>query len=260
MFDSKKISISTIILAFSMFGIIGFVSSMLSYSPISKFISSGFIIFSYASIAVLSKRLSFKELFKVLMPLNIINIIKSYLETGYMMMKMRGILGSILDWANDYLWLGIDAVKQNKSLTMEFINQTKGKEFLDMTLKINSTANLIPNIPYSNEISNFLEGIPDWLSIFALIILIFYIMGEFIFMFLSNLFTIITWPIIFVMSAIFCLHFKVNIFYAYLIPCFWVPIAAVVDSFLRIYIFRFIFFRLLKNNPLISSYAKGIWE
>jgi len=60
-------------------------------------------------------------------------------------------------------------------------------------------------------------------------------------------------------SAIVCLVFKLNVVYVYLFPQFWLPIAATVDSFLRIYLLRALFFRLLKNHPLINSYAEGGW-
>ena len=252
--NTKGVAVSTIVLAYSMFGVIGFISSMVSCSPITRVISSGLTFFSYACISVLSKRMSFRELFRVLMPLNLFNVIKSYADTGYMILKYRSMFGGLLDWGNEYFWLNLDAIGNNETLTAEFINKTKGPEFLGIVEKVNNTSNFLDH-PYLSDINSFIEGIPTWVLAIIVGVILLYVAADFIIIFLSNMFTAITYPIIYVLAAFACIVFRLNVYYAYLIPHMWLPIAATVDSFLRIYILRALFFRFFKNHPLIASYA-----
>jgi len=259
------VAVSTLVLAYSMFGVVGFVSSFVSPDPITRAISAGLTLFSYACISVLSMKLSFRELFRVLMPLNVFNIVKAYADTGYMMLRYQSLFGDWIKYANQHFWYLSDLnelVKNNQTLTLELINSTKeGKDFIDMTLKLNETAHqingLTPDLPFLGDAAKFIEGLPVWVVMIALIVGILFAGSEFFFSLISNAFTIVTCPIIFVLGVVCVINFRLNVWYVYLIPQLWVPVAATVDSFLRIYLLRALFFRFFRNHPLISQYAKG---
>jgi len=256
------VAVGTLVLAYSMFGVVGFVSSFVSPDPITRAISSGLTIFSYACISVLSMKLSFKELFRVLMPLNVLNVVKAYADTGYMMLRYQSMFGGLLKYVNQHFWYVTDLAKSNQTLTLELINSTQeGRDFIDMTLKMNETTNqidnLIPDLPFLGDAAKFIEGLPTWVLMIILILVILLSASELLFKLISNAFTIITYPIIYVLVALLVIHFRLNVWYVYLIPQLWVPVAATVDSFLRIYFFRALFFRFFRNHPLISQYAAG---
>jgi len=256
------VAVSTLVLAYSLFGMIGFVSSFVSPDPITRVVSSGVTIFSYACISVLSMKLSFREMFRVLMPLNLLNIVKAYADTGYMMLRYQSMFGGLLKYVNQHFWYVADLAKSNQTLTLELINPTQeGRDFIDMTLKMNETTNqinnLIPDIPFLGDAAKFIQGLPAWVLGIVLIIVLFFTASELFFSFISNAFTIVTYPLIFVLGTLLVLHFRLNVWYVYLIPQLWVPVAATMDSFLRIYILRALFFRFFRNHPLISQYAAG---
>jgi len=259
------VAVGTLVLAYSMFGVVGFVSSFVSPDPITRAISSGLTIFSYACISVLSMKLSFRELFRVLMPLNVFNVLKAYADTGYMMLKYQSMFGGLVKYFNQHFWYVFDLnelVKNNQTLTLELINSTKeGQDFIDMALKLNETASqinsLTPDVPFLGDAAKFIEGLPMWAMVIILVLVGFFAATELFFSLISNAFTIVTYPLIFVLGTLLILHFRLNVWYVYLIPQLWVPVAATVDSFLRIYILRALFFRFFRNHPLISQYAKG---
>jgi len=258
------VAVSTLVLAYSMFGVVGFVSSFVSPDPITRAVSSGVTIFSYACISVLSMKLRFRELFRVLMPLNVFNVVKAYADTGYMMLKYQSMWGNLVKYVNQHFWYVFDLkelVENNQTLTLELINSTKeGQGFIDMASKMNETASLFNNIPFIDDVSQwgeFIENLPTWVLGIVLILMIFFTASELFFSFISNAFTIVTYPIILLLGVFLVIHFRLNVWYVYLIPQFWIPVAATVDSFLRIYFFRALFFRFFRNHPLISQYAKG---
>jgi len=252
------VAVSTLVLAYSLFGMIGFVSSFVSPDPITRVVSSGVTIFSYACISVLSMKLSFREMFRVLMPLNLLNIVKAYADTGYMMLRYQSMFGGLLKYVNQHFWYVADLAKSNQTLTLELINSTQeGRDFIDMALKMNETNTLIPDIPFLGDAAKFIQGLPAWVLGIVLIIVLFFTASELFFSFISNAFTIVTYPIILLLGAFLVIHLRLNVWYVYLIPQLWVPVAATVDSFLRIYFFRALFFRFFRNHPLISQYAAG---
>jgi len=241
-----------------MFGIVGFLSEMLSPTPIVQFISSGLTLFSYACIAVLSKRMSFKELFKVLMPLNIINIARTYAEGALFWVRFKPVLDPALDYANTKIQVGIEAIRNNVTVTREYLNQTLGKEFFEIDSQLNETVRSIPSFIDEKGITDFLSSVPTWAYAILLIITVIWVGSSLLIKLLNNLFTAVTYPIIYFILLCCVVVFKMNIIYVYVILNIgWLPLATTVDSFLRIYILRALFFRFLKKHPLIFAYSEG---
>ena len=239
---SRNVAIQVIVLAYSMFGVIGLSSQMLSPSPIMYAIGSGLAIFAYSTIAVLSTRLSFRELFSVLMPLNIINAIKSYVELGYFYLKYQPFFDQVSNLGN----LVLEAAKKNVTLTSDYLTDNLGSDVLRFNL----------SIPYKEKFVNFVNGVPDWVAVVLFILILGYMGCDLILSVVSNLFAIITLPIVFAVTSVLIVSFNLNISYIYFALRIWIPIATTIDSFLRVYILRKLFFKFMKNHPLIKTYAE----
>lgn len=238
---SKHIAIQVIILGYSLFGVIGLTSQLLAPSPITYFIGSSLVFFSYSTIAVLSKKLNFKELFYILIPLNIMQITKSYASLGLFYLKFK----PILDQMEEYYGIAIETVRDNVTLTPDYLKEVG----TDISL-LNVT------VPYVDKIEVFTQNIPTWAFGVIGVVLVLYMASDLMIQFLSNAFTVLTYPIVLIITALCVTFYGVTPMAIYYVPRLWIPIASVIDSFLRIYILRALFFRLLKNHPLIKTYAE----
>jgi len=242
---SQKLSIQVIVLAYSMFGVIGLSSQMLLPSPILYAINSGLSVFAYSAIAVLSKRLSFRELFNVMMPLNILNAVSAYLNLGYFYLKHQSLFNQI----NEFGRVAIEAAKNNVTLSSDYLVENMGSD----VLRFNTS---IPIIEQVKTAIPDLSFIPDWVAYLLAVCIFIYMVLDLSFSIISNIFTIITIPIIYIAIVLIAFEFNLGYLYIYFIPKIWIPIAATVDSFLRIYILRALFFRFMKHHPLIKSYME----
>jgi len=261
---TRNVAISVLVLAYSMFGIVGFVSEILSPTPIMKVLSSGLIFFSYATIAILSKRMKFRELFMALVPFNVFNIIDSYADLGMTIIKYQGTWGELSRLFTEYFWLKWDAVEANQTVTKEMILEKLGeKGFIiakgvsDAASTVNGTINFTGNLPYVSEAGKLIDSFPEWVKILAIIIMGIYLFLDMATYILSNLVLFFGGPLFIIAISMIIIQTRANFAYLYVAFIAWPPIAAVFDSFIRIYIFRAIFFRLLRRHPLIQSYADG---
>lgn len=265
---SRNAAISVLVLAYSMFGIVGFVSGMISPTPIVKVISSGLTIFSYTAIAILSKRLSFRELFTAMLPLNLINIVRSYADLGLMILKYQGGVGEVTRTLSEFVFLASEAHAINQTVTPEMVNEAIGPDAWTTILQVSHASNavagatdvsssIVHGLPVIGPVVEFFFSLPEWVGLLAGFFIIIYMVLDSAISILSNLFTLISSPIILVLSTFTVIHLKTNIAYIYIALAAWLPIAATVDSFTKIYVFRILFFRFMRNHPFIAAYAEG---
>ena len=239
--NTRSVSIQVLVLAYSMFGVIGFSSKLFAPSPITYAIGSGLILFSYSCIAVLSKKLSFKQLFVVLVPLNILNIISAYASLAYTYMKYQPLYDSLFQYADVVIY---NAKNNITTPTMREYFNTTDKSFPSLEFEI----------PYIDKISSALTGLPDWVWIILLVLIIGYVAFDLVLKFLENVFTTLTYPVIIIALSLMIIKSDLPTSLIYFIPQLWIPIAATFDSFLRIYILRALFFRFMRNHPYIKQH------
>lgn len=243
--NAKNTSISVLILGYSLFGSIGLISTSFSASPIIWAIGSSLTLFAYSSIAILSKRITFKQLFITLIPLNIINAIASYAKVGLLYLKYQPIYDLASKYSIKYMEVSKLARENNITLTEDYLNNSLGPDLYQFRSAINRT---------SNKKIDFLEKIPNPVYYTFFAILVIYVSADFILGFIQNMVSLITYPIVMVISMLVAVHYNISIVVAYFVPQIWLPIAATIDSFLRIYILRGIFVRFLRTHPLIKQY------
>lgn len=239
--DSKHTAIQVVILGYSMFGIIGLSSRFFSSSPITYAIGSSLTIFSYSTIAILSKKLTFKELFTTLIPLNIINALSSYVTMGFTYIKYQPFFDMVFEYGDVF----INATKHNTTVPglKEYFNTTE-KQILPKF-----------EIPYLNSINQFFNEIPIWVYLILGVLIIIWVLADIIISFISDLFFWISYPLITLGIAFLIIYSDTPASLIYFLPKIWIPIASTVDSFLRIYVLRALFFRFFKNHPLVKQYV-----
>lgn len=182
-------------------------------------------------------------------------MVKAYAETGFTILIVQSLFGRWFDWGNEYFQVVRDGLANNETITAEYLNKTVSTDALNAIGKVTNMTSNLSNHPQLIKIQEYVEGVPAWLLIIIMLFLTINVCFDLVIAGLQNAFLIMTYPIIYALTALLILLFRLNIIYIYVIPQLWLPLAATVDSFLRIYILRALFFRFFRNHPLISTYA-----